>query len=361
MKITSPSRVHVLTALTQLRGMFHSPLSSIRTLPPVGRCTLNTAKVEEQAESAATTTAALKKSSSKKNPVPNRRSQQLQEAAAASTALAAGEMLETKAFNGDNIQGLLQGGRFVIRLTGLVGLCKQFNGTAVLPEKCKDGGGSYTVDVGEKIQMVVTSDRLMVEADPDFLQKRVKETKSNVASGNNRASVKLAMGSMLTSIRRELTARMAESNETINDVFAKYDTDGSGDLDLYEFEDTLQSLGLRPRTDEIEMVFKSLDTDKSGGLSIDEFIPLLTESSNTFVRDNGTLLGMLTRERRASRISAASMQLAVAKLEILATTADGSNANGSKADGSSRGGSGPPYHHNKKNGGLGLGGRLVRT
>ena len=78
------------------------------------------------------------------------------------------------------------------------------------------------------------------------------------------------------------------------DWFGRFDLDGSGDLDMLEFEDALCSIGLALGSIEIDVLFKSLDTDHSGGLDIDEFTAMLKD--NTSVRDFHEILKNATKE-----------------------------------------------------------------
>ena len=57
----------------------------------------------------------------------------------------------------------------------------------------------------------------------------------------------------------------------IRDAFMRIDTDGSGELDISEFEDLCISMGLSLSKAELKWVFERIDTDKSGEISFQEF------------------------------------------------------------------------------------------
>eukprot|EP01050_Picozoa_sp_SAG11_P015247 SAG11_NODE_1955_length_4005_cov_2.390937_7_plen_160_part_00 len=46
------------------------------------------------------------------------------------------------------------------------------------------------------------------------------------------------------------------------------DTDGSGELDLYEFEDALQRMGIELPIADMKLAFESLDEDGSGDIAV---------------------------------------------------------------------------------------------
>jgi len=224
---------------------------------------------------------------------------------------------EAPAFNGDDIDGVLQNGRYVIKLHGLVGAVSKFNGRAVVPEKStpqkigKELVDAFTVDISEPglaTQIVVTAGRFIVEADPNFLQKREVKRQSIkpnlIKSGHNRGTVKFALANLLTRVRKKI---LISEEQSVADWFGRFDLDGSGDLDMLEFEDALCSIGLALGSIEIDVLFKSLDTDHSGGLDIDEFTAMLKD--NTSVRDFHEILKNATKDRRHGRIRDATARV----------------------------------------------------
>jgi hypothetical protein len=231
-----------------------------------------------------------------------------------------------------NIDDVLQGGRFCIRLQGLSGPCEPYNGRSVLPfpvkcaamnagvslsERASDRGQAFEVRfdsprTGSNREMVVNREKLVVNHNPDYGKLRAasgEKVRPSFVSGNNRSSVKLALQTLLTSIRTAMHTTMKDSDMTVSDIFARYDSDSSGEIDMDEFIDALNFIGVSMTPAERSMVFKSLDTDRSGGLHIGEFVELVQGDENDFVRDNTTFIHMLTHERRASRISAASKRI----------------------------------------------------
>ena len=65
--------------------------------------------------------------------------------------------------------------------------------------------------------------------------------------------------------------------ETVGDVFRRFDTDGSGDIDLSELKEALNALGLAADTDEAAQVLAKFDEGKTGKLKMDEFRKLVRE------------------------------------------------------------------------------------
>ena len=222
---------------------------------------------------------------------------------------------EAPAFNGDDIDGVLQNGRYVIKLHGLVGAVRKFNGRAVVPEKStpqkigKELVAAFTVDISEPglaTQLVVTAGRFIVEADPNFLQKREVKRQSikPIRADQKWGTVKFGLANLLTQVRKKI---LISEEQSVADWFGRFDLDGSGDLDMLEFEDALCSIGLALGSTEIDVLFKSLDTDHSGGLDIDEFTAMLKD--NTSVRDFHEILKNATKDRRHGRIRDATARV----------------------------------------------------
>jgi len=65
-----------------------------------------------------------------------------------------------------------------------------------------------------------------------------------------------------------------EIEASLRDAFAEADTDGSGELDMEEFSQYLQSLPLNLTRREINMAMMEVDANQDGKVSLDEFVPL---------------------------------------------------------------------------------------
>jgi Ca2+-binding EF-hand superfamily protein len=54
-------------------------------------------------------------------------------------------------------------------------------------------------------------------------------------------------------------------------IFQKFDTDGSGSLDVSELEHLLKKTDLKFEKDQIDEIFKIIDADGSKKITVDEF------------------------------------------------------------------------------------------
>lgn len=70
-------------------------------------------------------------------------------------------------------------------------------------------------------------------------------------------------------------------------VFRLLDNDGNKKLNLEEFKNGMEQSGLELSDDEINEVFKKFDTDDDGSVSIDEFLVGIRVSllNNTLIRN----------------------------------------------------------------------------
>merc|ERR1712070_1128266 len=68
-----------------------------------------------------------------------------------------------------------------------------------------------------------------------------------------------------------------EDIETCKSVFARYDTNNSGDIDASELEAMLKTLDITVTKLEQEELLNRLDTDKSGQISQPEYLQWYTE------------------------------------------------------------------------------------
>ena len=76
----------------------------------------------------------------------------------------------------------------------------------------------------------------------------------------------------------------------IRDAFKRIDTDGSGELDINEFQDLCTSMGLTLSRSELQWIFERIDTDKSGEISFQEF--------DDHIRIQRKKLAMLRNDKR---------------------------------------------------------------
>ena len=61
----------------------------------------------------------------------------------------------------------------------------------------------------------------------------------------------------------------------IQQTFARFDTDASGEIDRQEFANAMHTLGLRLKSDEYDLLFKEYDVDQSGEIDLDEFTHMI--------------------------------------------------------------------------------------
>jgi len=66
-------------------------------------------------------------------------------------------------------------------------------------------------------------------------------------------------------------------------VFRHMDEDGNKKLNLEEFKTGLEEIHLELSEDEINEIFKKFDTDEDGNISVDEFIIGIRVSSRFFI------------------------------------------------------------------------------
>lgn len=67
---------------------------------------------------------------------------------------------------------------------------------------------------------------------------------------------------------------MFDQHAEAHKVFAKFDVDGSGSLDVREVSAALRLMGTRVRPFQLQMLMRRFDEDGSGTLSFEEFIAL---------------------------------------------------------------------------------------
>ena len=68
-------------------------------------------------------------------------------------------------------------------------------------------------------------------------------------------------------------------------VLRRVDSDGSGDLDVIEFQEALRRMGQDLTPNQVEEVMYELDLDKSGSIGVSEFLDKLKQAENERVAD----------------------------------------------------------------------------
>uniref|UniRef100_A0A2C9LWR8 EF-hand domain-containing protein n=1 Tax=Biomphalaria glabrata TaxID=6526 RepID=A0A2C9LWR8_BIOGL len=70
----------------------------------------------------------------------------------------------------------------------------------------------------------------------------------------------------------------ADQVAQFKEAFAKFDTDGSGDLSTAELGELITSLGKNPADPEIQKAIKEADADGSGSIDFNEFLTLMARA-----------------------------------------------------------------------------------
>lgn len=70
----------------------------------------------------------------------------------------------------------------------------------------------------------------------------------------------------------QIFAHVEKHDIRVIEIFFLVDTDGSGELDVMEFEDALQRMGIELPTKDVLLAFQELDADGSGEIAIEEFM-----------------------------------------------------------------------------------------
>ena len=132
-------------------------------------------------------------------------------------------------------------------------------------------------------------------------------------------------------IPRLLQQMAAKNHLKMMDVFKKFDSDGSGAIDQFEFEAALVELGLHdvPRF-EARKVFESYDADSSGSLDMDELATMIKAGRGPSQLGTkmqvGAVTGYTKADHKASYTRKGHMQMegALARLKAIDTDGDGS-------------------------------------
>ena len=90
-----------------------------------------------------------------------------------------------------------------------------------------------------------------------------------------------------TTVTKTTTTKVAEEDPSlkgkttsevyeIKEAFKLFDTDGNGTVDVNEFKDALNNLGLDDNNGAFVQLLDNIDANKSGKVDFDEFVNLLT-------------------------------------------------------------------------------------
>ncbi len=73
-------------------------------------------------------------------------------------------------------------------------------------------------------------------------------------------------------MRLAISKRGGAQLTKLKQLFKKYDADGSGALDIYEFEEALADFGLFTKVSELQALHKYYDKDGDGSINANEFL-----------------------------------------------------------------------------------------
>ena len=74
------------------------------------------------------------------------------------------------------------------------------------------------------------------------------------------------------------------SGPELVDAFDKFDTDGSGSIDVHELESGLRAMGVEPQPADLKMVMNEIDTDNNSEIDFEEFQAMMQATPHV-VRD----------------------------------------------------------------------------
>jgi len=100
-----------------------------------------------------------------------------------------------------------------------------------------------------------------------------------------------------------LSANAQELDELLADTFTLFDADSSNSLDLVEFEQAINAMGIKGQSDNLQALVKAMDSDGNGTLDLSEF-KVLTKQLIEIAQDVKTdvdkkkKLQMLNRRRK---------------------------------------------------------------
>ena len=153
----------------------------------------------------------------------------------------------------------------------------------------KDGSGDLSVRefhevltrVGITLKLQQARD-VMTELDMDHageLELTTAELSARLASYRRRRRAFAAK------VLSGVFAYIKKTNASATRIFARVDTNGTGDLDLLEFQEALLRMGQQLTRDEVREVMSELDLDNSGSIGVSEFLDKLKQAENMRAAD----------------------------------------------------------------------------
>ena len=150
----------------------------------------------------------------------------------------------------------------------------------------------------ERIRLERKAFRVSKKGDPGGLKAKELE---EAAAKNKRKTSRLHMDPL----EAVLTATEEELDSIFNDTFTLYDFDFSNTMDFAEFEQAMQSMGVKSDSDTLHALVVAMDTDGNGTLDLSEFKTLANQLIATAreVKDDASRkkqLQALNRRRKAA-------------------------------------------------------------
>jgi hypothetical protein len=150
----------------------------------------------------------------------------------------------------------------------------------------------------ERIRLERKAFRVSKKGDPGGLKAKELE---EAAAKNKRKTNRLHMDPL----EAVLTATEEELDSIFNDTFTLYDFDFSNTMDFAEFEQAMQSMGVKSDSDTLHALVVAMDTDGNGTLDLSEFKTLANQLIATAreVKDDTSRkkqLQALNRRRKAA-------------------------------------------------------------
>ena len=99
-----------------------------------------------------------------------------------------------------------------------------------------------------------------------------------------------------TAAFRKLAAHVIANNTPLVAIFYSADTDGSNNMDQFEWEEALESMQAPLSPTEAKLAFGVLDADGSGSLEVNEFLPMF---ENILKQEKDRLMSLPEAERQA--------------------------------------------------------------
>lgn len=218
-------------------------------------------------------------------------------------------LLETAKKDNTQLTLLGQPG-FAATLIKCQGPMKKYNGQQCKPKPVANG--AYDVELeyeGQKVSLQLPAKSIEVIVDFVELEEMAAldqgkgSKKKGHFSGNNRGNAKIAVETMVTNVKKAIEA-LTEKGEKLEDVFARFDENGNGELDQNEFLAGCLMLSVSISKTEIEMIWPVLIAPAvSGQIKIERFKAFVEGSASS--RERGKKLSgadaALSRRASASK------------------------------------------------------------